>query len=203
MYPLQAALGYELAQSEFGQQRNLVCEGVTDMMYVEALNVALDGAGPKASVAVVPASSATKVLYYVTLLRSQKLKVAALLDSDQAGDKAAQQDELVHLLTSKQILRTKDYCAGNVARAEIEDLLRDTLVQVAKEDLGWDVTEMAAMQDSRPAVDILTKEISGFSKYKLAREFVRWLSTHDISDLTIGERTGVTAMFKAVNHALK
>lgn len=146
VYPLQAALGYELAQSLFGQPRNLVCEGVTDMMYVEALNTAFtaNGGGLKSSVAVVPAMSASKVLYYVTLLHSQKLKVAALLDSDQAGDRAAQQDELVHLLTSKQILRTKDYCGGTVARAEIEDLLRDTLTQVAKDELGWDVTATAS-----------------------------------------------------------
>ncbi|MEV0708373.1 AAA family ATPase [Nocardia aurea] len=203
VYPLQAALGYELAQSLFGQPRNLVCEGVTDMMYIEALNTALDGAGLKNSVAVVPAASASKVLYYVTLLHSQRLKVAALLDSDQAGDKAAQQDELVHLLTSKQILRTKDYCAGTVARAEIEDLLRETLVQIAKDDLGWDVTATAGAQPNRPIIDIFTKEISGFSKYKLARAFVRWLSSHDVTDLTADERTGVAALFKAVNNAVR
>ncbi|MFD4430168.1 hypothetical protein [Nocardia sp. NPDC058497] len=170
---------------------------------LRALSVALDGAGLKTSVSVVPASSASKVLYYVTLLQSQKLKVAALLDSDQAGDKAAQQDELVHLLTSKQILRTKDYCGGTVARAEIEDLLRDTLVDVAKDNMGWDVTTTASSQPSRPIIDIFTKEISGFSKFKLARAFVRWLSTHDISDLTTDERAGVTALFKAINNAVK
>ncbi|WP_043661482.1 AAA family ATPase [Nocardia thailandica] len=203
VYPLQAALGYELAQSLFGQPRNLVCEGMTDMMYVEALNTALDGAGLKNAVAVVPAASASKVLYYVTLLHSQKLKVAALLDSDQAGDRAAQQDELVHLLTNKQILRTKDYCAGTIARAEIEDLLRETLVQVAKHNLGWDVTATAGSQAGRPIIDIFTKEISGFSKYKLARAFVRWLSSHDVTDLTADERTGVTALFKAINNAVR
>ncbi|MCP2297179.1 hypothetical protein APR11_003611 [Nocardia amikacinitolerans] len=62
---------------------------------------------------------------------------------------------------------------------------------------------MASSQSSRPIIDIFTKEISGFSKYKLARAFVRWLSTHDISDLTTDERAGVTALFKAVNNAVK
>ena len=40
IYPLQAALGYDLAQSMFTHKRNLVVEGVTDLLYVEALNAA-------------------------------------------------------------------------------------------------------------------------------------------------------------------
>ena len=37
LLPLQEALGYDLAQSLFGQQRNLVMEGLTDYWYVEAV----------------------------------------------------------------------------------------------------------------------------------------------------------------------
>lgn len=109
IYPLQAALGYELAQSLFGQSRNLVCEGLTDMLYVEALNAAFTdvGKGLKTSISLVPASSASKVIYYATVLTSQNLKVAALLDSDHAGINAAKQDELVQLLSSKKILRPR------------------------------------------------------------------------------------------------
>ena len=204
IYPLQAALGYELAQSLFGQSRNLICEGVTDMMYVESLNAAFTDAGKglKKSISVVPASGASKVIYYATLLTSQNLKVAALLDSDQAGDNAAKQDELVQLLSGKKILRTKDYCDATVKRPEIEDLLRDTLVQIAKDDLGWDVTTTASAQPQRPIVDIFTKEISGFSKYKLVRVFIRWLLTHDITDLTTPEQSGVQNLLSDINRAL-
>lgn len=204
VYPLQIALGYELAQSLFGQSRNLVCEGLTDMMFLEALNAVADeaGLGLRKAIAVVPASSASKVVYYTTLLASQKLKVAALLDSDQAGDNAAKQDELIRLLGSKKLLRTKDYCDPSVPRAEIEDLLRTTLVGVAKDELGWDVTALASSQPQRPVVDIFTKEIRGFSKYKLARAFVRWLSSRDFSSLTAAERTGVERLFGDINKAL-
>jgi ABC-type cobalamin/Fe3+-siderophores transport system ATPase subunit len=204
VYPLQAALGYELAQSLFGQSRNLVCEGITDMMYIEVLNTALteQGHGLRKGVALVPASSASKVIYYCTLLASQKLKVAALLDSDQAGDAAAKQDELVHLLTSKQILRTKDYCPAAVQKPEIEDLLRETLTDVAKADLGWDITATAQAQPTRRIVDIFTAEVKEFSKYKLVRAFVRWLTTHDFADLTADEQAGVTKLVAAVNKAL-
>lgn len=204
IYPLQAALGYELAQSLFGQARNLVCEGLTDMMYIEALSTALtdEGKGLKPSIALVPASGASKVAYFATVLSSQRLKVAALLDSDQAGDQAAKQDELVRLLTSKRILRTKDYSVSEVARAEIEDLLRETLVTVASEDLGWDVSAIAQSQPQRPIVEIFNKEIQGFSKYKLVRAFIRWMSAHSADDLPPDEREGAEALFAAVNRAL-
>ena len=37
LLPLQEALGYDLAQSLFAQQRNLVLEGLTDYWYVDAV----------------------------------------------------------------------------------------------------------------------------------------------------------------------
>jgi len=164
---------------------------------------ALDvGKGLKKSISLVPASSASKVIYYTTLLTSQNLKVAALLDSDQAGDNAAKQDELVQLLGGKKILRTKDYCDPAVKRPEIEDLLRDTLVQIAKDDLGWDVTATVSAQPQRPIIDIFTKEIAGFSKYKLTRAFIRWLPAHDVTDLKVGEQSGVQKLLGDINKAL-
>lgn len=36
LLPLQEALGYDLAQSLFAQERNLLLEGLTDFWYVEA-----------------------------------------------------------------------------------------------------------------------------------------------------------------------
>lgn len=143
VYPLQAALGYELAQSLFGQKRNLVCEGITDMWMLEGVTAAMREAGVatmRADIAITPAQSASKVIYYCTLLRGQRLKVAALLDSDAAGDQAATQDEFIRLMRQKEILRAKDFYIGEVTRPETEDLLRDTLMTVAREILNWDVT---------------------------------------------------------------
>lgn len=204
LYPLQAALGYELAQSMFSQTRNLVCEGYTDMLYVEALNVAASdaGSGFRHAVALVPASSASKVIYYVTVLVSQTLKVAALLDSDQAGDKAAEQDELVAMLDKKRILRTKDFAPGTVKGPEIEDLLRATLVEVARDRCGWDVEQVAASQHQRRLVDILTKEAAGFSKLKLARAFMTWLGENGFKGLTVDEQEAVNRFFATANKAL-
>jgi predicted ATP-dependent endonuclease of OLD family len=206
LLPLQEALGYDLAQSLFGQQRNLVLEGLTDYWYLDAVGHLLRDAGIadlNEKIALVPASNAGKVVYYATLLYSQKLKVAALLDSDAAGDQAAKQEVLVHTLGNKNILRTKDVYTGSVKTPEIEDLLRETLLSVAKSDLNWDITKTATSQPARPLVDIFTAEITDFSKYRLAKAFLRWTRNHRASDLTNDERSQWTKLIEAVNAALK
>lgn len=206
LLPLQEALGYDLAQSLFSQMRNLVVEGLTDYWYLEAVGLLLRDAGDAdldERIALVPANAAGKVVYFATILHANKLKVAALLDSDTAGDKAAQQDTLVHALGNKKILRTKDSYSGNVARPEIEDLLRETLVKVALDDLGWDVTATAGDQDARPILDIFGAEIADFSKYKLSKAFLRWARAHEASDLTDEERRQWSALIGKINKALK
>ena len=208
LLPLQEALGYDLAQSLFAQQRNLVLEGLTDYWYVEATAALLKAAGQAGlndKISLVPASNAGKVVYFATILHANNLKVAALLDSDAAGAAAAQVDTLVHTLGNKNILRTADAYTGAVKHPEIEDLLRDTLIDVAKTDLGWDIEVIASQQPARPIVDIFTKEIGKrtFSKYHLAKAFLRWARGHEAADLTDVERSSWVKLMDRVNRALK
>lgn len=206
LLPLQEALGYDLAQSLFSQKRNLVLEGLTDLWYVEATAQLLrDADGPLLNdkIALLPADGAGKVAYYATILHANSLKVAALLDSDAAGDAAAQQDILVHRLGNKNVLRTKDVYSGPVSRPEIEDLLRETLVSVANDQLGWDVSATVSTQKKRPIVDIFTDEIKEFSKYRLAKAYVRWTREHSATGLTATEREDCGLLVEAVNKVLK
>ena len=203
----QEALGYDLAQSLFTQQRNLVLEGLTDYWYVEATAALLKAAGETKlsdKISLIPANNAGKVVYFATILHANNLKVAALLDSDTAGDAAAKVDTLVHTLGNKNILRTADAYSGVVKNPEIEDLLRDTLIDVAKIDLGWDIKEIASKQPARPVVDIFTKEIGKetFSKYHLAKAFLRWTREREATDLTEIERTQWKELIKTINKAL-
>ena len=208
LLPLQEALGYDLAQSLFTQQRNLVLEGLTDYWYLEATAALLKAAGEielSDNISLVPASNAGKVVYFATILHANNLKVAALLDSDAAGDAAAKVDTLVHTLGNKNIIRTADAYSGAVKSPEVEDLLRDTLINVARPDLGWDIKEVASKQPVRPVVDIFTKEIgkNTFSKYRLAKAFLRWTREHEAADLTEIERTQWKGLIKIINSALR
>jgi len=205
--PLQEALGYDLAQSLFSSQRNLILEGLTDYWYIEAISGLLKD-GNKVSlhekIAMVPANTASKVVYFATILVAQNLKVAALLDSDNAGDQAAKQEVLVHRLGAKKILRTADFTNPTIARAEIEDLVRTTLINIAKTELQWDIEAEAIAAPERPIVDILTKKYgSGFSKYKLSKAFLRWARDHNVGDLSADEITNCSNLINAINNALK
>ncbi|QEQ96670.1 AAA family ATPase [Neptunomonas concharum] len=204
LLPLQEALGYDLAHSLFSQQRNLILEGITDYWYVEAtaemLRASLES-NLNEKIALVFSNTAGKVVYYATILHAHNLKVAALLDSDSAGDQAAQQEALVHTLGNKNILRTKDYCS--IQKAEIEDLLRETLITVANETFSVDVSATAAQQPDRPIVNIFSDEISNFSKYKLAKAYIRWTRSNDSSALSEYEREQWKELIAAINKALK
>ncbi|WP_026752523.1 AAA family ATPase [Sediminibacterium sp. C3] len=205
LLPLQEALGYDLAQSLFSQQRNLVLEGLTDYWYLDAASQLLADAGIESlndKIALVFANSAGKVVYYATLLFAHHLKVAALLDSDAAGDQAAQQENLVHTLGNKNILRTKDYVTG-IPKAEIEDLLRVTLISIVKSEYGIDTSPTATSQPSRPIVDIFTAEVPNFSKYKLAKAFIRWTKTNEAKNLTNDERENLKKLIQQINKSLK
>lgn len=204
IYPLQAALGYDLAQSMFTHKRNLVVEGVTDLLYIEALNAAFaadNGPSLDDGTAIVPAGSASKVVYYSTILTSQDLKVAALLDSDAGGDQAAEQEALWQLLSSKRILRTGDH-VPSVKRSEFEDLIRTTLAIVARDELGWDSVQTITDQPNRPIMEILAAEHESVSKWKLARKFTRWLADNGTEALTDDERVAWASLASAANNAL-
>lgn len=204
LLPLQEALGYDLANSLFSQQRNLILEGITDYWYIEATAAMLRDEGISnlnEKIALVFANTAGKVVYYATILHAHKLKVAALLDSDAAGDQAAQQENLVHTLGNKKILRTKDFC--EVPKAEIEDLLRGTLVKVAHNEFGVDTSEMAKEQSGRPIVELFSSEIEGFSKYRLAKSYIRWTRENRASDLLQGEQEQWKKLIESINKVLK
>ncbi len=206
LLPLQEALGYDMAQSLFSQQRNLVVEGLTDYWYVDAMSHLLRDSAANSlgeKIALVPAGSASKVVYFATILHAQKLKVVALLDSDAAGDQAARQETLVHALGQKAILRTKDTYTGAVLMPEVEDLLRDTLVAVAKTELSWDISSAASANPQEPIVKIFSRTIMDFSKYRLAKAFLRWSRSHSSADLATGELAQWSALFEKINKTLK
>jgi predicted ATP-dependent endonuclease of OLD family len=206
LLPLQEALGYDLAQSLFMQTKNLILEGLTDYWYLITIAGLVKDDGKHTldeKIALVPASSASKVVYFATILHAHDLKVAALLDSDNAGDQAAKQDTLVNALGNKNIIRTKDVYKGLVVKSEIEDLFRNTLVDIAKTQLGWDVESTSVAQPSRSIIDIFSNEITEFSKYRLAKAFIKWSEKNGLVDLRPEEIQGSIDLLERINKALK
>ena len=84
-------------------------------------------------------------------------------------------------------------------RVEIEDLLRNMLVNIAKTEFRWDISAAAAEQPNRQIIEIFKSEIPDFSKYKLAKAYVRWTRGHTSNDLSIAERVQWTTLIEKIN----
>jgi predicted ATPase len=206
LLPLQESLGYDLAQSLFSQPRNLLLESLTDFWYIDAVAHLLREAGVadlNSRIELMPTNGAAKVAYFATILHAKKLKVAALLDSDTNGDRATSQDDLVRALGHKAILRSKDARNG-VTSPRVEDLLRETLLRVGKNRLGWDIANAAAARPDLSIVEVFNKEIGDdFSQFRLAKAFLRWAKDHTASDLSEEEIGGWKRLIEKINITLK
>jgi len=127
LFPLQAALGYDLAQSLFIGPNNLVVEGVTDYWALSSISEYLNsngGGGLRGDITITPAGGAQKIPYMVALLSSEQLNVLALLDQEK--DAKATRDELVKskLISDKNVIFIADaFVSSPPKEADIEDLL--------------------------------------------------------------------------------
>ena len=81
LFPLQAALGYDLAQNLFVSPKNLIVEGIADLVYLNLLSGALQYTGRKGlknEITIVPVGGADKVATFVSLLRGNELDMVCL-----------------------------------------------------------------------------------------------------------------------------
>jgi predicted ATPase len=128
LFPLQAALGYDLSQSLFLGGNNLIVEGVTDFWILSAVSEYLASQGRKGldvGLTITPAGGAQKIPYMAALLASENLNVLVLLDHEK--DAAATRDDLAKrkVLRDQNILSVGDAFeeGSRPSEADIEDLL--------------------------------------------------------------------------------
>jgi hypothetical protein len=85
IFPLQGALGYDLAQTLFVGPECLLVEGPSDMLYLQLLSQACEVAGKSAldeRWTITPVGGADKLSTFVSLLGSNQLNTAVLMDSN-------------------------------------------------------------------------------------------------------------------------
>jgi predicted ATP-dependent endonuclease of OLD family len=127
LFPLQAALGYDIAQNLFVSKNNLLVEGPADLIYLTALSNILETEKRvflKDNITIVPVGGLDKVTTFISLLRGQKLNVVCLLDTftDQKG-KQRVEDLIRHKIIKEKNIRFFDEFANNTKTvADIEDL---------------------------------------------------------------------------------
>lgn len=125
LFPLQAALGYDIAQNLFVGPHNLVVEGTSDYIYLNVMSTACTEAGREGlddRWRVLPAGSAANIPTFVSLV-GPHLDVTVVVDSDAKGVQRIQNmvDELI--AESRVIFVNK---AAKRPHAEIEDLFDES-----------------------------------------------------------------------------
>ena len=126
LFPLQAALGYNIAQNLFISNNNLLVEGVSDLVYLQVMDAILKekgGEGLDEDITIVPVGGLDKVATFVSLLRGSKLKIACLLDSNIDNSNKEKIDSLIQQkIIQKNRIKFFDEYIDGLKSADIEDV---------------------------------------------------------------------------------
>ncbi len=122
LFPLQAALGYDIAQSLFVGPHNLLVEGTSDYIYLTVMSRLCQESGRPAldeRWRVLPAGGATNIPTFVSLI-GPHLDVTVLADSDTKGMQRVTNMIEKDLLAEQRLIMAS--AATESDHADIEDL---------------------------------------------------------------------------------
>jgi len=121
LFPLQAALGYDIAQNLFIGNRNILVEGTSDVLYLAVMSTNLGRLGRislPANARLLPSGGATNIPTFLALLGGQ-LDVVVLLDGN------AQRQRIDNAIMSGKLNASRVFSVDkfvSVPGADIEDL---------------------------------------------------------------------------------
>lgn len=206
LFPLQAALGYDIAQNLFISQHNLLVEGVSDLIYLQALSGALLASGRiglRDDIAIVPVGGLEKVSTFVSLLRGSKLNMVCLVDSSM---NQASRAHLSNLIAEKIIKQSKvlqfDQFVKDKQEADIEDMFeKEEYLELFNgafpehEDLSLDDLKVEMPRIVLQINNAL--DLESFNHYRPARQILQ-----DEITLSAATMKRFEAAFKRVNELM-
>jgi hypothetical protein len=128
LFPLQGALGYEITQTLFIGKHTLLVEGVSDIVYLQALSHALKSRkrtelDPRWTVC--PSGGIGNVRAFVSLFGGNKLDVAVLTDQTKTDVKKIEDLRRSEILKAGRVFTIADFTAKQ--ESDIEDLFEPEL----------------------------------------------------------------------------
>lgn len=227
IFPLQAALGYTVAQNLFISKHNLLVEGPADLVYLRYFSAALDALGRAVlaeHITIVPVGGLDKLATFVALLRGNELELAVLHDYDSKPDRRLEDLVREKLIRDRQVLNYAMFRAAakiggsaptNLVSSDVEDLFLPstylTLFNAAyKHELGGATIKVSDLprcdrivQSIRQYLDsngIQLRPSGGFNHYLVANHLAANPIKLPKSDTaTLGN---FEAVFRSVNQLL-
>lgn len=127
LFPLQAALGYEIGQTLFVAPNVLLVEGTSDLIYLNLLSRAAERSGQRGldtRWTITPVGGIDKMDTFVRLFAPNQLNICALVDA--APNRLTRMDRLVRdgALDEQQLIRITDVITAN--EGDSEDLFSES-----------------------------------------------------------------------------
>ena len=206
IFPLQAAAGYAMVRGLFQHKKNVLVEGMSDYLYLHALNLhchALGRQGLPDDVYITPCGGAKLVGHIASLFLGQDVRPVVLLDGDDAG--RARRDALMKELYAgheKAVLMLGDVLGEE--ECEIEDVIGEaTILPVLKDLVQKKVTlnqhdrgKGSLVAQIKSAAERHGAELPTGWKAEVARRIVVEWSTVDPEDMPSDVLDRAEALFE-------
>jgi predicted ATP-dependent endonuclease of OLD family len=216
IFPLQAALGYSIAQNLFIAKKNVLIEGPADLLLLQHMSMLLEQRGKEGLLegVLVPVGGLDKLSTFVALLGANKLKLVVL--HDRASNPHQGLERIIHqkLIERKRVLNFSIFRTPDNLETDIEDLFPETLYvdafnttyakelkgnKLAMADLGNHPRIIERINLWLKAKGISLLKDGGFNHYRVAHVLLPML-TDDVLSTTDFER--FERLFARVNSAL-
>ena len=208
IFPLQAGLGYSIAQTLFQGKKQLVVEGLTDYSILKSMNQFLAKKKMKTlkdDIIITPTGGLSHLMPLASLLLGNEVKMTILLDADTAG-KNKQKDLREKLLLDCILISslTKN------DKIEIEDLFPEKLyLDAVKQeykniDLTFTEDESKIQGISKRVQALFTRKNKKFEKWIPINVIIEWIQ-EDSKEHEIPKETCeyFESIFKTVNKQLE
>ena len=208
LFPLQAALGYDIAQNLFIGKNNLLIEGASDLIYLTVLSGILEKKGRmglRSDVTLTPVGGLDKVVSFISLLRGQRLKIVCLLDTftDQKGKKRLQNLIQEKIIKDRDVHFFDEFAAIQGGEADLEDLFeKEEYLKLFNATFDGEHKKLSVGELGSNQRRILPQISSAlgiprFNHYRPANELARMGTADDFfSPATLNR---FEKMFKAIN----
>lgn len=200
LFPLQAALGYTIAQNLYVSPNNLLVEGISDLVYLNHFSAILKEMGKEGlneDVTIVPVGGADKIATFISLMRGNELSTVCLLDTftDQSAQARLRRMVEQKIIADKKIIFY--HTVIDQVFADIEDLFsKEEYLTLYNGAFGATV-QLSDLEADKPIMAQL-KRINGkaFNHYSPANYMAKNIGTLTFSNETL-ER--FEKLFKLVN----
>ena len=200
LFPLQAALGYDLVQSLFIGNKNILVEGVSDFIYLSMISQHLRSKSRRfldEQARLLPAGGATNIPTFIALVGTQ-LDIVVLLDGDSPHQKIQNTIARGRLDQSK-IVDIAQFSTVN--GADIEDLFTpDEYIKLYNGTYGTRLKESDLTGTDR-IVNRIARKKGDFNHGEVSAHFLRNLDK-SLALLSEDTLTRFETLIEAINKAL-